>query len=79
MIRKPAGVPDGHDPEGDRAARRLEEFLRARGLGDEETDDEDDEVAPSDDGAPKDETDDSEAGPDPDARPEPPEDHQAKP
>ncbi|MFE5712546.1 hypothetical protein ACFQ7J_17270 [Streptomyces sp. NPDC056501] len=38
MIRKPAGVPD--DSEEDRAARRLEEFRRARGLPDEGTGDE---------------------------------------
>ncbi|MDQ0847395.1 hypothetical protein [Streptomyces sp. V1I6] len=44
MIRKPAGVPD--DSEDDRAARRLEQFLRARGLQDEGAGDEADTDEP---------------------------------
>ncbi|MEU3483505.1 hypothetical protein ACI2LO_03850 [Streptomyces sp. NPDC033754] len=55
MIRKPAGVPD--DSEEDRAARRLEEFRRARGLRDEDTGDEAEADEPDEA-----ETDEAEAG-----------------
>lgn len=81
MIRRPAGVPD--DSADDRAARRLEEFLRAREPQDEGAGDEaaeaDDETAETDDESPEQETDDSEAAPDHKATPEPPEDRQTKP
>ncbi|MEV6330543.1 hypothetical protein [Streptomyces sp. NPDC051909] len=69
MIRKPAGVPD--DSEEDRAARRLEEFLRARGLQDEAEADESDETDETDDQATEEEADASGAPTDPEDCPDP--------
>jgi hypothetical protein len=83
LIRRPAGVPD--DSEDDRAARRLEEFLRAREPQDEGAGDEDEAAETDGKTAEKDgdgsaqETDDSEAAPEPKATPEPAEDRQTKP
>lgn len=70
MIRKPAGVPD--ESEDDRAARRLEEYLRARGQGEKEASEEDDEASAED-------SDDSRAESDPAAPSDPPHGHQDAP
>jgi hypothetical protein len=88
LIRKPVGVPD--DSQDDRAARRLEEFQRARepqgeGTGDEAETDKTNETAETaeadetDDAAPEEETDTSEAASDPEASPDPPEGRPTEP